>query len=75
MHTPQHSARQAGRTFQTCSDCSLTWDRTYSPKDIVLCPLHAAAPKLLAALESIAEHGDEGSRTVAREALREAKGE
>ena len=39
MHTPK-----------TCDDCTLTWDRKHNVKDIVLCPLHAAAPKLLEAL-------------------------
>lgn len=37
-------------TPKTCDDCSLTWDRKSNPKDIVLCPLHQAAPALLSAL-------------------------
>ena len=39
----------------TCDDCSLSWDRKFNVKDIVLCPLHAAAPDLLAALEEATE--------------------
>lgn len=42
MHTPK-----------TCDDCTLTWDRKNNVKDIVLCPLHRAAPKLLEALEAL----------------------
>lgn len=42
MHTPK-----------TCDDCTLTWDHKHNVKDIVLCPLHRSAPKLLEALEKI----------------------
>lgn len=41
-HTPKRG---------TCDDCSLTWDRRGNVKDVVLCPLHAAAAQLLEALE------------------------
>ena len=37
---------------QTCDNCSVTWTRDHNVKDIILCPLHAAAPDLLAAMES-----------------------
>ena len=35
----------------TCDNCEVSWDRQHNIKDIVLCPLHAAAPELLKALE------------------------
>lgn len=38
-------------------------------------PLIAAAPDMLAALESIAECGDSGSRDVARAAIAQARGD
>ena len=41
---------------KTCDNCSLTWTRDHNVKDIVLCPLHAAAPVLLAALEAVTPH-------------------
>ena len=40
---------------QTCDTCSVTWDRKMNLKDILLCPLHAAAPDLLAALEQLVQ--------------------
>jgi hypothetical protein len=43
-HTPKRG---------TCDDCEVNWDRKGNVKDIVLCPLHAAAPDLLAALEHV----------------------
>jgi len=38
---------------KTCDNCSVTWDHKMNLKDIVLCPLHHAAPELLAALEGL----------------------
>lgn len=38
---------------KTCVNCTLTWTREHNVKDVVLCPLHASAPDLLAALERI----------------------
>ena len=63
----------------TCENCSLTWTRDHNVKDIVLCPLHAAAPALLAALEHIAEICDTHTpalhplRDIARAAIAQAK--
>jgi hypothetical protein len=45
-HTPKR---------RTCDDCNPLWDRKLNVKAIQLCPLHAAAPKLLEALEGLRE--------------------
>jgi hypothetical protein len=37
---------------RTCDDCNPLWDRKLNVKAIQLCPLHAAAPALLEALEA-----------------------
>jgi hypothetical protein len=39
---------------RTCDDCNPLWDRKLNVKAIQLCPLHAAAPALLSALEHCA---------------------
>ncbi len=43
------------KTRTTCDDCNPLWDRKLNVKSIQLCPLHAAAPELLKALEVAAE--------------------
>ncbi len=45
----------------TPEGCHLTWDRKNNVKDIVLCPMHAAAPELLEALRQIADLWDQGN--------------
>ncbi len=43
-HTPKNCDTLSG-------PCGLTWDRQHNVKTIQFCPLHAAAPAMLEALE------------------------
>jgi len=65
-----------------CEDCApLVFDRYGDGREVrndgvALCPLHAAAPALLAALEQCVDRLDTiRLQTIARAAIRKAKGE
>lgn len=42
-----------------CRDCTITWPIKDGPAVTKLCPLHAAAPALLAACQAMLEAADE----------------
>ena len=48
MHTPN-----------ICEACSVTWARRGRIKHVLLCPLHAAAPDLLAACVAVLSYFDQ----------------